>query len=70
MDCAICGREIDLDAPPNHRDSLTIDHRVPHSRGGEMYALDNLSPAHKGCNSRKLDTVEYKEVTVNSSRKW
>lgn len=48
--CHLCGGEIDYDAEdhlaPN---AFVIDHLVPLSRGGAD-TLDNLAPAHRGCN--------------------
>jgi 5-methylcytosine-specific restriction endonuclease McrA len=46
--CAICGR------PPTPSDPLTLDHRLPVSRGGTS-APGNVQAAHRSCNSGKRD---------------
>jgi len=46
--CAICGR------PPTPSDPLTLDHRLPVSRGGTS-SPGNVQAAHRSCNSRKRD---------------
>lgn len=44
--CAICGE------PPTRENPLTLDHRVPISRGGSSDP-SNLQAACRSCNSRK-----------------
>lgn len=44
--CAICGE------PPTEDNPLTLDHRVPISRGGSSDP-SNLQAACRSCNSRK-----------------
>ena len=44
--CGICGRLL--------RDDVTIDHRVPISKGGKS-VYKNLQLAHKACNNAKAD---------------
>ena len=51
--CAICHKEIDLEAPPFHPLAVEVDHIVPRSRGGAVYDLDNLQLTHSQCNRRK-----------------
>lgn len=51
--CAICHREIDLEAPPFHPLAVEVDHIVPRSRGGAIYELDNLQLTHSQCNRKK-----------------
>ncbi len=46
--CAYCGRDA----------NLTVDHRIPLSRGGRN-VIANIVPACKSCNSRKHDRTEY-----------
>lgn len=51
--CAICQKPIDLDAPKNTPLAVEVDHIVPRSRGGSLYALDNLQLTHHTCNRKK-----------------
>jgi 5-methylcytosine-specific restriction endonuclease McrA len=51
--CALCGRPIDLDAPPRTRWAFSVDHIVPLSAGGPALDPANLRAAHHGCNSRR-----------------
>jgi 5-methylcytosine-specific restriction endonuclease McrA len=50
--CHICGDLVDLSLPANHVLAFTLDHVVPLDRGGADHP-DNLSTAHRSCNSRK-----------------
>lgn len=58
--CAICHKGIDVTLPM--KDPATgamnglaveVDHIIPRSRGGPVYALDNLQLSHMICNRRK-----------------
>lgn len=58
--CAICHKYIDLELPM--KDPVTgawnglaveVDHIVPRSRGGALYALENLQLTHNVCNRKK-----------------
>lgn len=58
--CAICHKYIDLEIPMKDPDTgarnglaVEVDHIVPRSRGGAMYALDNLQLTHMVCNRKK-----------------
>lgn len=51
--CAICHTPIDLDAPKNTPFAVEVDHIVPRSRGGSLYALENLQLTHHRCNRKK-----------------
>jgi len=51
--CAICHKPIDLDAPKNTPLAVEVDHIVPRSRGGQLYALENLQLTHHRCNRKK-----------------
>lgn len=51
--CAICHRMIDLEAPKNTALAVEVDHIIPRSRGGQLYALENLQLTHHSCNRKK-----------------
>lgn len=51
--CALCHKPIDLDAPKNTPLAVEVDHIVPRSRGGALYALENLQLTHHRCNRQK-----------------
>lgn len=51
--CSICHRPIDLEAPKNTPFAVEVDHIVPRSRGGDLYALENLQLTHHSCNRKK-----------------
>lgn len=51
--CAICHTPIDLDAPKNTPFAVEVDHITPRSRGGQLYALENLQLTHHRCNRKK-----------------
>lgn len=51
--CAICHTPIDLDAPKNTPLAVEVDHILPRSRGGQLYALENLQLTHHRCNRKK-----------------
>lgn len=51
--CAICGKPIDMEAPPCSPMSCEVDHIIPISRGGDPYDIDNLQLTHCRCNRQK-----------------
>lgn len=51
-ECWLCGGKIRLDKKSPHPKSLSLDHLVPLSLGGE-HSYRNCAAAHLGCNSRK-----------------
>lgn len=51
--CALCHTPIDLDAPKNTPLAVEVDHILPRSRGGQLYALENLQLTHHRCNRKK-----------------
>lgn len=51
--CAICHTPIDLEAKKNTPLAVEVDHIVPRSRGGSLYALENLQLTHHRCNRKK-----------------
>ncbi len=52
INCSICGLPIDLSLTYPNPWSLTIDHVIPISRGGQTKE-ENLQPTHFKCNRRK-----------------
>lgn len=66
--CAICHRPIDLDAPKNTPLAVEVDHIVPRSRGGDLYALENLQLTHHSCNRKKgaKMATDYVDQTVTN----
>lgn len=73
--CYLCGRKIDLNLPPGLPGSPEMEDLIPVSRGGNPLDIDNLRPAHKGCNARKgnlpVDIALRKEKSRRvTSRNW
>lgn len=63
--CAICHKYIDVTIPmkdPNtgawNGLSVEVDHIVPRSRGGALYALENLQLSHNVCNRKKGNRMD------------
>ena len=50
--CSICRKDI------RFREDLSVDHITPRSKGGTS-SFDNLQPAHKRCNQKKGNKIEY-----------
>lgn len=58
--CAICHKYIDIQMPMKDPETgvfnglaVEVDHIVPRSRGGALYALDNLQLTHSKCNRKR-----------------
>lgn len=73
--CALCHKLIDLEAPKNTPLAVEVDHIVPRSRGGSLYALENLQLTHHRCNRKKgarmaEDYVEQHVNPVPLSNAW
>lgn len=80
--CAICHMFVDVTLPMKNEDgtrngmACEVDHRVPTSRGGQLYALDNLQLTHMRCNRKKGAKMEtdYDGLHVGNplplSNKW
>lgn len=77
--CAICHKYIDLELPM--KDPVTgawnglaveVDHIVPRSRGGQLYALENLQLTHNVCNRRKGARMaeDYEDQQVANQVPW
>lgn len=56
--CALCGGPIDLQAKMHTPLAVEVDHKVPRSRGGALYELDNLQLTHHKCNRKKGARME------------
>ena len=54
--CGICGENIDSTIKPKDKYSLTVDHIIPVSKGGN-HILDNLQLAHMICNAYKSNII-------------
>ncbi|MFD6517310.1 HNH endonuclease [Rhodococcus sp. NPDC060176] len=54
--CQLCDTAIDPEIEWPHRQSRTLDHIIPLSRGGE-HSYANVQLAHHSCNSRKNDSI-------------
>lgn len=50
--CGLCGEEVSLELKHPHPDSLSIDHIIPLSLGGDD-TLENVQVAHLSCNLKK-----------------
>ncbi|WP_062207954.1 HNH endonuclease [Streptomyces sp. NBRC 109706] len=68
LPCWLCGWEIDYQADARARESFTLDHAVPLSRGGPLLDPANARSAHRACNSSKGNRSSLK--TVRTSRRW
>lgn len=55
--CALCGERITKAVSPLYPDALTIDHKIPKSRGGG-FGIENLQLAHRVCNEAKADKMK------------
>lgn len=51
-DCHLCGKPVDMTLAWPHRDSKSVDHIIPLSKGG-AHDPSNCALAHMGCNSSK-----------------
>lgn len=70
--CAICHTPIDMEAPPFTPLSVEVDHIVPRSRGGALYALENLQLTHTKCNRKKGAKMssDYEGMEVENPVPW
>jgi 5-methylcytosine-specific restriction endonuclease McrA len=77
--CYLCRKPIDLDVKYPSPWSLSIDHYVPQSKGGDVWAIDNALPVHLRCNQSRGNRTPQRnstEVTTSgpphpvSSREW
>ncbi len=77
--CAICHKYIDVTLPmidpstgARNPLSVEVDHITPRSRGGALYALENLQLSHMVCNRRKGARMaeDYVEQAVTNQVPW
>lgn len=66
--CSICGKPVDKSLKAPHPLSKTVDHVIPVSRGGHPSAIENLALAHRECNQRKSDKLNYRENAKNRDK--
>lgn len=57
--------------------ATSVDHVVPISKGGAMFAVDNMRPAHLRCNQARgnrtrhyVDRLVFAVVPDRTSRRW
>jgi 5-methylcytosine-specific restriction endonuclease McrA len=63
-DCWLC-------LSPIEASQYSIDHVVPRSKGGEVWDVDNMRPAHIKCNSSRGNrTPKQIKLIPNPSRQW
>lgn len=72
--CAICGQPVDKTLPQLDPMAPEVDEILPVSRGGDPYAWTNVQLAHRICNQRKGDRLDYEHKpappTPTPSRDW
>jgi 5-methylcytosine-specific restriction endonuclease McrA len=73
--CHLCHAPIDLTLKFPHPYSFSLDHYIPQSKGGDVWALDNCLPAHLTHNqsrgNRQPTTQRHTPPpTVPASRQW
>jgi hypothetical protein len=79
--CALCGRAIDYAltrAYPLHRMAGTVHHIRGLAQGGPPLDPANLTPAHRGCNTRHSNRIraymkqqrQLIDTQLNASRIW
>ena len=65
---------IDMSIPWPSPASASADHVIPISVLGpddpRLWRLDNLRPAHLGCNSKRGDGSKHQQVQTLTSRNW
>lgn len=77
--CSICHKYIDVELPMKDPASglwnglaVEVDHIMPRSRGGALYALENLQLAHNVCNRRKGSKMDsdYEDQKAGNQVPW
>lgn len=62
LPCAICGGAIDYSLPAGDPLSYELDEVVPYSLGGSAIDPANVQPAHRICNERKGNRLNYRRA--------
>ncbi|MDR1183651.1 MAG: HNH endonuclease [Coriobacteriales bacterium] len=76
--CCICGGPIDRSLKTPHPMSAEIEHLVPVSKGGAVYARANCGISHRICNQRKGNKIlmvheeksNIKGEAIETSKEW
>jgi 5-methylcytosine-specific restriction endonuclease McrA len=74
--CWMCGRPIDYEFTrqhPLHRLAGTVHHIIGLAQGGDPLDPANLTPAHRGCNTResnRLRMIAKRREAMRISRNW
>lgn len=73
--CHICGKLVDKTLPPTHPGAPEVDELTPVSRGGNPLLWSNVNLAHRACNQRKGNKIDFEMPALPTSqpvtsRKW
>jgi 5-methylcytosine-specific restriction endonuclease McrA len=76
--CCLCGGYVDRSLRSPHPMSATVEHLIPISKGGGVYAESNLGIAHRICNLRRGNRMPGAAATdggavdepIMTSREW
>lgn len=66
--CALCRGPLVPTARWPHPDSSEVDHRIPRSKGGDMWDPANLQAVHRRCQLAKGDKMP--EAQRTTTRDW
>ncbi len=66
--CYLCGQGLDKGIRYPHPYSVSVDHVIPLSRGGDPLDPSGLRAVHKVCNEKKGSRVN--RPVSKSSRRW
>ncbi len=69
--CALCHERIDYGLQFPHRRAFTLDHKIPVWAGGQD-GLENLQPAHMGCNASRgaRETNRRRKMRQPAKHRW
>lgn len=74
--CYACGRPISYEltrAMPQHAMAGTVHHIIGLAQGGDPLDPANLTPAHRGCNTRlsnRIRGLQRRALGAGTSRLW